>query len=470
MSAHFQSARHVLRDLATRKLTAAELMEHTLARIDALNPDINAIVARRDGAELMKEAETADHARTRGPLHGLPIAIKDLANVAGLTTTQGSPMLRDFVPAEDELFVARLRAAGAIIVGKTNTPEFGLGSHTFNPVHGATANPYDTTRSCGGSSGGAAAALATGMLSLADGSDMMGSLRNPAGWCNVYGFRPTWGRVPSQPRGDLFLHPLATIGPMARSPEDLAILLDVMSGADPRQPLSATCWADSPTAPLPTAQPMRIGWLGDWGGAYPMEPGILETTRASLDVLADLGHRIDEVQPPFPADRIWQAWSTLRSYALAASLRIFAGQRGQLKASAQWELDRGLALTGQEVQSASDLRSDWQRSAARLFERYDALILPTAQCWPFDIKMGHPTRINEVPMDTYHRWMEVVVPVSLLGLPSVAVPAGFGDEGLPIGVQMFGAHGRDRALLALAQQYHEATDWPNRRPPPGPNP
>ncbi|MEC8015910.1 MAG: amidase family protein, partial [Pseudomonadota bacterium] len=240
MSAHFQSARQVLRDLATRKLTAAELMEHTLARIDALNPDINAIVARRDGAELMKEAETADHARTRGPLHGLPIAIKDLANVAGLTTTQGSPMLRDFVPAEDELFVARLRAAGAIIVGKTNTPEFGLGSHTFNPVHGATANPYDTTRSCGGSSGGAAAALATGMLSLADGSDMMGSLRNPAGWCNVYGFRPTWGRVPSQPRGDLFLHPLATIGPMARSPEDLAILLDVISGADPRQPLSAT--------------------------------------------------------------------------------------------------------------------------------------------------------------------------------------------------------------------------------------
>ncbi|UWR47635.1 amidase [Phaeobacter inhibens] len=469
MSETTPSARETLQAISAGRRTAVALMEETLARIDALNPSLNAIVALRDREVLLAEAAAADRSTTRGPLHGLPMAIKDLANVAGVRSTQGSPLLADFVPQQDDLMVARLRAAGALFIGKTNTPEFGLGSHTFNPVHGATANPYDHSRSCGGSSGGAAVALATGMVALADGSDMMGSLRNPAGWCNVYGFRPSWGRVPGEPRGDLFLHPLSTNGPMARCPEDLALLLDVMSGPDPRQPLAATAGAGRRVSPLPEARPMRIGWLADWGGAYPMESGILETCETALETLRTLGHQVETLAPPFAAERIWQSWSTLRSFSVASGLRVFGGQMQQLKDSAQWELQRGLALSGQEIQAASDLRSDWQRVAARLFSQYDALVLPTAQCWPFDIALDYPQVIGETAMDSYHRWMEVVTPVSLIGLPCLAAPAGFGPAGLPMGIQIFAAHGRDRELLTLGKQYHCATRWPEHRPPQTPS-
>jgi len=297
----FGSALELVTQLRSGALSAVQVMQETLDRIDAVNPQLNAIVALRDRDVLMAEAAAADQAKSRGALHGLPMAIKDLANVKGIASTQGSPMFRDFVPQQDELFVARLRAAGAIFIGKTNTPEFGLGSHTFNPVYGATRNPFDTDRSCGGSSGGAAVALSAGLVALADGSDMMGSLRNPAGWNNVYGFRPTWGMVPSEPTGDLFLHQLATAGPMARSPEDLALLLDVMSGPDPRQPLSRS---RETMLPLPEPAPMRIGWLGDWGGAFPMEPGVLETSEKALAHLRNLGHRVETVPAPFSAEQI----------------------------------------------------------------------------------------------------------------------------------------------------------------------
>ncbi|MFS4582894.1 amidase [Phaeobacter sp. C3_T13_0] len=465
MTQSLSSAQEILQNLSSGRRSAVTQMEETLARIEAVNPDVNAIVALRDRDDLMAEASAADLATTRGALHGLPMAIKDLTNVAGVPSTQGSPLLADFIPQHDDLMVARLRAAGALIIGKTNTPEFGLGSHTFNPVYGACANPYDRTRSCGGSSGGAAVALATGMVALADGSDMMGSLRNPAGWCNVYGFRPSWGRVPNEPRGDVFLHTLSTNGPMARSPEDLALLLNVMSGADPRQPLSTTAALNEPVSLQPAIGPMRIGWLADWGGSYPMEPGILDTCEAALDVLRELGHQVELLTPPFAAERIWQSWTTLRSFAVSAGLRVFLEQKQQLKDSAQWELERGLALTGREIQAASDLRSDWQRVAARLFTQYDALVLPTAQCWPFEIDLDHPGVINGTDMDCYHRWMEVVAPVSLLGLPCLAAPAGFGENGLPMGLQIFAAHGQDQDLLALGQAYHTVTRWPERRPP-----
>ncbi|MDE4100038.1 MULTISPECIES: amidase [Rhodobacterales] len=464
----YSSASDILAQLQDGSLTAAALMEHTLARIEAVNPDLNAIVGLRPAEELMEEARRADAMRAAnvplGPLHGLPMAIKDLANVKGIASTQGSPLMKDFVPTEDELFVSRLRAAGAILIGKTNTPEFGLGSHTFNPVYGATNNPFDPTRTCGGSSGGSAVALAAGIVALADGSDMMGSLRNPAGWNNVYGFRPTWGWVPSEPKGDVFLHPLATLGPMARSPEDIGLLLDVMSGPDPRQPLAS---GGAPVMPLPEVEKMRIGWLGDWGGAFPMEPGILELCEAAAKSFEDLGHTVEAVAPPFPADRIWEAWITLRSFAVAAGLRVFNDRREHLKDTAIWELERGLSMTAQQVQEASDARSDWQRAAARLFQDYDALILPTAQCWPFPVDIDYPREIAGVEMDTYHRWMQVVVPVSLLGLPCLGAPAGFSEAGLPMGIQIFGAQGQDQNILALGQQYHAATQWPQNAPPQG---
>jgi amidase len=287
MDARAQSAA-----LGSGDLSAEELMEATLVRIADVNPAVNAIVSLRDGDRLMAEARDADNAPRSGWLHGMPIAIKDLANAAGLPTSMGSPLFAGQVAEADDVMVARLRAAGAIIIGKTNTPEFGLGSHTFNPVHGATRNPYDLGKTCGGSSGGAAVALATGMLSVADGSDMMGSLRNPAGWNNVYGMRPTWGTVPSEPAGDMFMHQLATSGPMARTPGDLAALLDTMTGADPRQPLStsgAKTLAGIDTAP----KGLRIGWLGDWDGAFPYEAGIAEISQAALVQMGELGHWID---------------------------------------------------------------------------------------------------------------------------------------------------------------------------------
>ncbi len=448
-------------------LSAEELMAATLTRIEAVNPRVNAIVNLRDPDRLMAQARAADAGPRSGWLHGIPIAIKDLANAAGLPTTQGSPLFADAVVEEDDIMVARLRAAGALIIGKTNTPEFGLGSHTFNPVHGATRNPYDLSRSAGGSSGGAAAALAAGMLSVADGSDMMGSLRNPAGWNNVYGMRPTWGTVPSEPKGDMFMHQLSTLGPMARTPGDLAALLDTMTGADPRQPLTT-----SPTRTLSridtAPRRLRLGWLGDWDGAFAYEDGIADISQAALVQMADLGHRVETTDAPFSADAIWQSWIDLRSFAVAAGLgALYADPvtRGHLKPAALWEIERGLAMSAQTVQSASTIRSDWFRRVTRLFETYDILVLPSAQMWPFDVNWIYPEVIGSRVMDTYHRWMQVVVPAGLIGLPVVNIPVGFGDGGLPAGLQLIGPRGSDAKLLRLAHQWHGATQWPQQRPP-----
>jgi len=459
------SASDILGALRSRQLSSEAVMEATLARIAAVNPELNAIVALRPTDELLAEARAADAVapEARGALHGLPIAVKDLVETAGIVSSHGSPLFRDHVPERDDLIAARVRAAGAILIGKTNVPEFGLGSHTFNPVYGATGNPYAPNLTCGGSSGGAAVALATGMTALADGSDMMGSLRNPAAWCNVYGFRPSWGRVPSEPLGDTFLHQLATLGPMGRSPADIAILLDVISGADPRQPHG---FDSAPVAPLRPAatRGLRLGWLGDWGGAFPTEPGILPLCETALKIFSDLGCTVEKVPPPFDAEALWESWITLRSWSVGAGLAPLSEKRAQLKDSAQWELDRGLALSAMEVDRASVTRSAWFMRATELFESYDALILPSAQVWPFDLDRPYPTEIAGQAMDTYHRWMQVVTPVSLIGLPSLAMPAGFGDAGLPMGVQIFGPRGGDAALLALGEAYHAATTWPQRHP------
>ena len=454
--------------LASGSLTARALMEATLERIDAVNGTVNAIVALRPRAELLAEADRADATPRAGWLHGIPIAIKDLSDAKGLPTAKGSPLFAGTIAQKDSVFVARIRAAGAIIIGKTNTPEFGLGSHTFNPVYGPTRNPYDHTRSAGGSSGGAAAALASGMLSIADGSDMMGSLRNPAGWNNVYGMRPSWGTVPAEPEGDMFLHQLSMAGPMARCPRDLAALLDTMTGEDPKQPLGLSPGPSLPQMDTPSPA-RRIGWLGDWGGAFAYEDGIEDVSKAALDQLAALGHQVTAVPAPFDADAMWDSWTTLRSFAVAAGLGALYRDpetRDKLKPAAQWEIERGLGFTGQEVQRASLTRSDWYRRVTALFDEVDVLVLPSAQLWPFDVDQVHPTQIAGRDMDTYHRWMQVVVPAGLVGLPVVNIPAGFGAEGLPAGLQMIGPRGSDTALLQLAQQWHAATQWPQMRPPP----
>lgn len=463
------SAGAVLAAIARKDTSATEVMQAYLARIKTVNPALTAIISALPEDEALAAARAADQVpmEARGPLHGLPFAIKDLIGVKGIRSTWGSPIFKDTVPARDDLVAARIRQAGAVIFGKTNTPEFGLGSHSYNTLHGVTANPYDLSRTAGGSSGGAAAALAARLLPLADGSDMMGSLRNPAGFCNVYGFRPTWGRVPAEPAADTFLHQLATDGPMARNIEDLARLLEVIAAPDPRLPHSRP---NEPfTEGLETeVKGLRIGWLGDWGGAYAMEDGILDLCRKALSTFEEMGAEVVDLAPPFAAEQIWHSWTVLRGWATASKLGAHAetpATRTLLKPEALWEIEHGSRYSGAEIHRASVLRSQWNTKAAELFESFDLLVLPSAQVWPFPKDWTWPHAIAGREMDTYHRWMEVVIPAGLLGLPVLGTPAGFGANGLPAGMQLIAKRGTDRRLLQIAQSYHRATDWPNQRPP-----
>ncbi|MEO8241120.1 MAG: amidase [bacterium] len=463
-----RSAADLARLIAARQASPSEIMADHLDRIAEVNGRVNAVVSLRDRDVLMAEALAADDAVPKGWMHGLPLAVKDLLMVKGLRSTKGSPLLAEFVPQKDDMLVARMRAAGAIIIGKTNTPEWGHGSHSFNPVHGVTRNPYDLSRTAGGSSGGAAAALAARMVPIADGSDMMGSLRNPAAFCNVYGFRPTFGLVPQEADGDTYLNTLATEGPMARTIEDVALLLQVQAGPQPEVPF------DRPTAPFADLlnidmRGKRIAWLGDWGGAYPVEPGIVAMCEAGLRVFEALGAVVEPVAPPFPATDLWQSWTTLRAMLNANERRARyddPAQRALLKPETVWEIEQGLQLGADQVYAASLTRSRYHVAIAGLFRSYDAVVLPVAQVWPFPVEWRWPQTINGQKMDTYHRWMEVVIPVSLIGLPALSLPLGFGPQGLPMGMQLAGPVGADARVLAMGQQYHLATDWPGKHPPP----
>ena len=469
MAFHFTPAHELIEDLLTKKLSSVDLMKSTIGRIWDVNDDVNAIVSMREEQDLLAEAADADEVTldNRGALHGIPIAIKDLANAKGILTTEGSPIYANRVAEEDDLIVERIRKAGAIIIGKTNTPEFGLGSHTYNPVFGTTLNPYDLKRSAGGSSGGAAVSLATGMLSIADGSDMMGSLRNPAAWNNVYGMRPSWGLVPSDPDGDLFLHSLATSGPMARNPKDIALLLSVISGEHPKVPNSFS----NPNLLTVNAADMkgkRVGWLGDWSGNLKFESGLFESSQRAVSQFEVLGATVELVVPNFPGEYLWESWTKLRSWKLACSHQHFLDDpvfANQLKPAVLWEIENGKSLSTQDLNNASKQRSDWFLRAAELFETYDFLVLPSTQTWPFEADKPHPTEIGNVKMDTYHRWMEVVIPAGLLGLPVVNVPSGFGENGLPFGLQLIGPKKSDHTLIQISQAWHEMTNWPDSRPP-----
>jgi len=438
--------------IASGALDPVDLMKATLARIAGKNPSANAIVSLRDADDLLVLAQAAKNAPRKGWLHGMPLAIKDLANVAGLPTSMGSPALVGTIATKTDLFVQRMIDAGAIIIGKTNTPEFGLGSHTYNSVFGATENALLSGMSAGGSSGGAAVALAHGMVSIADGSDMMGSLRNPAGWNGVYGMRPTWGLVPGKDDGELFHHHLATSGPMARTPQDIAHLLTVQSGPDPCNPYGwpAQVYHDKLDVDL---RGRRIGWLGDWGGAYPVEDGVIDTCAQAVQRFTALGCTVIDLAPPFSREALWEAWLHLRAWAVAARLGALyddPAMRDHLKPEAVWEVALGRSLTAAQITRASNLRSDWFRAATKMFANVDAVVLPTAQCWPFPIGWDWPKDIGGQTMDTYHRWMEVVVPCSLIGLPCLAVPI----KDVPMGLQLIGKTGDDLRLLQLGQGWH----------------
>lgn len=442
-----------------------------LDRIERLNPGVNALVSLRPAADLLEEARRTDKAREEGrilgPLHGMPIAIKDLSEARGIRCTYGSTLFHDYTPDHDDIQVERIRRAGAIIIGKTNTPEWGFGSHTYNPVFGPTRNPWDLGRSAGGSSGGAAAALAARLLPLADGSDMMGSLRNPAAFNNVVGFRPSFGRIPTLPGRDAYLNQLATIGPMARSVEDVVLLLNIQAGQDVRDPASI----DSPEfaiVPALVGAGGRIGWLGDLGGHLPFEAGVLPLVESALKAFPGLGFTVEAAKPAFDMERLWWAWTTLRSFYTAGSMQDFyedPSRRGHLKAEILFEVRAGLRVTAAEVYEASAIRTAWYQAMLTLFETYDYLVLPAAQVFPFEVDIPWPRSIAGRQMDTYHRWMEVVIGPSMAGLPVAALPAGFSVDGLPNGFQLIGPPRADQKVLSLAAAYEGATSFLSRIPP-----
>jgi amidase len=462
-----RSATLLARQIATGQVSSREVVTAFLDRIDAVNPTYNAIVSMRSRSDILAEADSADAAARRQPrlgaLHGLPIAIKDLAATKGLRTTQGSP-LADTVPPSDALFVHRMREAGAIIIGKTNVPEFGLGSHTTNPVFGPTRNAFDVTRSAGGSSGGTAVALALDMLPVADGSDFGGSLRNPAAWNNVFGLRPSQGRVPALAAPDAFFSQLATDGPMARHVEDLALLLSVQAGWDVRAPLSLPDPGYRFEERLTPAAPARIGWLGDLGGHLSFEDGIMAVCSTALDRLARLGHTIESILPAFDYEALWRAFVVLRQVSVGGRLMPFyedTARLALLKPEAQWECEGYLGLSARDVFEASCVRTAWFGCLVEVFDQVDYLALPAAQVWPFPVAWRWPRTIEGRTMDTYHRWMEVVAPITLSGCPAVSLPAGFGGPGghLPMGLQIVGRPRDDRGVLRLALGYEHANPW-----------
>ena len=462
------SASALSRAIHSRQLSCREVMVETLARISLVNPVHNAIVSLRDADALLREADARDAELARGStergpigwMHGMPQAIKDIALTAGLRSTSGSPLLRDFVPAEDGLMVQRMKAAGCIVIGKTNTPEFGLGSHTFNEIFGVTRNAYDPSKSAGGSSGGTAVALATRMLPVADGSDFMGSLRNPAAWNNVFGLRPSQGRVPMWPANDVWVTQLGTEGPMGRTVEDVARLLDVQAGPDARVPLALG-------AHVPFAADLhgldcrrvRIGWLGDLDGYLAMEPGILEVCAQGLERLQGLGCAVEPATLGTAPEAVWDAWCVWRRWLVAARIAQYLvnpANRALIKPEALWEHDQAHGLTGAQVLAASAQRSAFYQHLRARFEHFDFLALPTAQVWPFDAALRWPTHIVGREMDTYHRWMEVVIYATFAGLPCMSVPCGFSSDGLPMGMQIIGRPQADWQVLQMSHAYERA--------------
>ncbi len=458
------------RTVGCREVTAAYLR-----RIHALNPRFNAIVNLASDDVLLRQADERDaelaRGESRGWMHGFPQAIKDTSHAAGFPSTLGSPLLKDAMAAQDSVMTARMKAAGCIVVGKTNMPEFGLGSHTFNELFGATPNAWDTTRSSGGSSGGAAVALALRLLPVADGSDFMGSLRNPAGWNHIFGMRPSQGRVPAWPAPDVWVAQLGTDGPMGRTVRDVAKLLQVQAGHDERVPLSIREPLAAFTGGL-SLRGLRVGWLGDIGGHLALEASIAQVCEAALERFETEGAIVEPLPLGFSPDALWQAWLVWRRALVAsrlAPLLTKEGARARIKPEALWEYDQAQSLGFAEFMQASVVRSAFHTHMLSLFERFDVLALPCAQVWPFPIEQRWPKHIAGREMDTYHRWMEVTLYATFAGLPAISVPAGFdATDRWPMGLQLIGGPQGDAKLLEVAAAYETVQGaLLSRQPSPG---
>ncbi|HEY2870196.1 MAG TPA: amidase [Gaiellales bacterium] len=452
--------------LRSGAVSATELVREHLDRIERLDGAVNAVVTVLPERALAAAGD-ADRLRAAGaelpPLHGLPIAHKDLVDTAGVRTTYGSPSFRDHVPDADELLVTRLRAAGAIMVGKTNTPEWGAGSHTFNPVFGPTRNPWDLTRSAGGSSGGAAAALACRMLPLADGSDLGGSLRNPAAWNGIVGLRPTPGVVPSWPSDAPWL-PFSVDGPMARTAGDVALLLRAMSGPDPRAPLSQRAAAlDLDLSLEADLRGRRVAWSPTLGG-LPVEPAVMAVLEPAVAGLADLGLDVIADEPDLAAaDMVFETW---RAFGFALSLgELYDSDGERMKETVRWNVERGRALTVSDLTAATRLHADLHARALGFFDRYDYLACPVTQVEPFPVEVEYPSEVAGVAMGSYLEWMRACSRISATGCPAISIPAGLSAAGLPVGLQLVARPFAERALLEVAHSVDAQTGYSRLAPP-----
>ncbi|MEU5995049.1 amidase [Spirillospora sp. NPDC047418] len=463
----FASARELARRIRARDLSAREVVRAHLDQIERTNPQVNAIVTlvAERALEQARDADERLAAGARpGPLHGLPVAHKDTHATAGVRTTSGSPIFADHVPDQDELVVERMRAAGVVTLGKTNVPEFAAGSHTFNPVFGLTRNPYDLSRSAGGSSGGAAAALACGMHPLADGSDMGGSLRNPASFCNVVGFRPSPGRVPSWPAPAGWAT-MGVQGPMAREVADAALLLSVLAGPDPRSPIALDTPGSAFAGPLDRdLRGLRVAWSPDLGGTVPVDPAVTGVLEPAAKVFEELGCTVEEACPDLSgADEVFR---TLRAWHWDIALRpLLDERRADFKTSLADDIDAGRTLTGADLGRAEILHTALFHRVREFFERYDALLLPVSQVPPFDAGIEYPEEVAGRPMPDYLEWMRSCFLVSATGCPALSVPAGFTAEGLPVGLQIVGPHHADLTVLQMGHAYEQSTRHATRHPP-----
>lgn len=462
----FSSAQELARKIQTKEVSAREVMEVFLSHIELVNPKVNAIVSLNEELAL-KGADEADKrlmaGEAVGPLHGLPTAIKDLVDANGFPTTQGSILFKDRMATEDNLVAERLRHAGAVIIGKTNVPEFGAGAHTFNNLFGKTLNPYHLERTAGGSSGGAAVAVATGMLPLADGSDTGGSLRFPAAFNNVVGLRTSPGRVPRYPKAAPF-SPQAVQGPIARTVSDAAYMMSVIAGPDDRSPIAneepGSKFLESLNIEM---KGLKIAFSPDLGGELPVDSDVRHVFEKQIKVFQELGCEVEEAYPDFSgADELFRIF---RAHEMESSMgKLLDEHRDILKPSLAWNIEVGRQLKGSDIGRADRLRQALFHRVREFFQHYDAFLLPVSQVSPFDANLEYPQTVEGVEMKTYLDWMKSCYYVTATGSPALSVPGGFTTEGLPFGLQIVGPHRKDFDVLRIGHAYEQVTNYGQKRP------
>jgi len=454
----------IVSHITSKEISIDEVVDYYLARIKKFNHSLNAIVSLRDEEEIRKEARNNKLNKTKEGkemlLLGLPLAVKDLTDVQGITTSYGLPELRNNIANQNSIIVDRLSNHGAIIIGKTNTPEFGIGSHTKNKLFGVTANVFDSSKSAGGSSGGAASAVASSMVPFADGSDMMGSCRNPAAYANLYGFRPTPGLIPEKRdlKPEKTSPVLSTLGCLAKTPDDMALFLDAVSGKDSADPYSFNTLSSFREHIIKDEEfsKLRLGWPSDLIGDYKIDPGIIDMCEKALHNLEKIKIKVIHLESKIKSEDLWTSWTTLRAKNNFDDLNDMNLQNPEdLGFPVKWEYQKGKELNSNDIDLALSQRIDCTNKADKLFKGLDFLVMPSAQIFPFNKELDYPKEINGNSLDTYHRWMEVVILVSLLGLPSISVPIGFNNEGLPMGMQIIGKRGDDLKVVAFAKRYEE---------------